>query len=341
MNKQGQVKIGDETIYAGNTAVSMDAVKEIEPDEVALEELEEISEEKLNQVENITDDLPDYDPVRMYLNEIGKFPLLTTEQEVELSKRVQAGDEAAKKTMVESNLRLVVFVATQYTGNGVTLLDLIQEGNIGLIKAVDKFDYTKNFRFSTYAMCWIRQSMKTAIIEQPRAIRIPQYQVKNIKKINRLTNYYVQELHRYPKDQEISDELDIPVKKIRELQCQSLPILSLNEYIGEGYETSLNDLIISKYESLDDMISRIFLRLEIEGIMKSLSPKEEKVLKIRVGLSDGQPRTLEEVGRELNVTRERVRQIEGTAVRKLRSPNNHKQVVDFWPLDKDMEKELN
>lgn len=321
-------------IYDGGMTMPTGPVEESEPDEESLKEMEKIAKEAFLDADGIADDLPLDDPMGMYIREIKKIPLLTVEQERELSQRVMMGDETAKKQMVEANLRLVVSVAARYVDNGVALLDLIQEGNIGLIKSVERFDYTKGFRFSTYAIWWIRQAIITAVAEQSRTIRMPLYQTDNIRKMQRMITHYIQYEDRYPEDSEISDELNIPVYKVKDLRRYAQQPVSLDATIGEDNGTTFGSFVVAEEtESLEDEVFRIFQRYAIDDIMKTLSPKEEKVLKIRTGLSDGQARTLEDVGKELNVTRERVRQIEGKAVRKLRSPNNSRRVVDFWPTD--------
>lgn len=321
-------------IYDGGKTMPTGPVEESEPDEESLKEMEKIAKEAFLDADGIADDLPLDDPMGMYIREIKKIPLLTVEQERELSQRVMMGDETAKKQMVEANLRLVVSVAARYVDNGVALLDLIQEGNIGLIKSVERFDYTKGFRFSTYAIWWIRQAIITAVAEQSRTIRMPLYQTDNIRRMQRMITHYIQYEDRYPEDSEISDELNIPVYKVKDLRRYAQQPVSLDATIGEDNGTTFGSFVVAEEtESLEDEVFRIFQRYAIDDIMKTLSPKEEKVLKIRTGLSDGQARTLEDVGKELNVTRERVRQIEGKAVRKLRSPNNSRRVVDFWPTD--------
>ena len=299
-----------------------------EPDIDELEAMEEIKVEEidLDNMEGINVD----DPVRIYLREIGRIPLLTYEEEIELAKRVLEGDEEAKQKLAESNLRLVVNLAKKYVGRGMQFLDLIQEGNMGLIKAVDKFDYTKGFKFSTYATWWIRQAITRAIADQGRTIRIPVHMVETINKLIRTSRHLLQQLGREPSPEEIAKEMEIPVEKVAEIQKIAQDPVSLETPIGEEDDSHLGDFIQDD-DSLapQDVAAYTLLKEQLEEIMKTLTPREAKVLKLRFGLEDGKARTLEEVGREFNVTRERIRQIEAKALRKLRHPSRSKKLKDY------------
>ena len=271
------------------------------------------------------------DPVKMYLKEIGRVDLLTHEQEIELAKRILDGDEQAKKELAAANLRLVVSIAKRYVGRGMLFLDLIQEGNMGLIKAVEKFDYTKGFKFSTYATWWIRQAITRAIADQARTIRIPVHMVETINKLTRIQRQLVQELGREPTAEEIAEKMDgMTPAKVREIQKISLEPVSLETPIGEEDDSHLGDFIEDEGAmSPDDYASNELLKDELNEVLLELTDREEKVLRLRFGLDDGRTRTLEEVGKEFNVTRERIRQIEAKALRKLKHPSRSKRLKDF------------
>ena len=270
------------------------------------------------------------DPVRMYLKEIGNVPLLTSEEEVELAKRVEQGDEEAKKKLTEANLRLVVSIAKKYVGRGMPFLDLIQEGNMGLMKAVDKFDYTKGYKFSTYATWWIRQAITRGIADTGRTIRVPVHMVETINKTLRMTRTLLQELGREPTPEEVADRLSVPVSRVREVLKISRDPVSLDTPIGEEDDSHLGDFIEDdRLMSPQDSAAFTMLREELGNALKSLTERERQVVKLRFGLDDGRARTLEEVGKEFNVTRERIRQIEAKALRKLRHPTRSKRLKDF------------
>ena len=270
------------------------------------------------------------DPVRMYLKEIGKVPLLTAEQEQDLAQRMLDGDEDAKAQLIEVNLRLVVSIAKRYLGRGMQFLDLIQEGNLGLIKAVDKFDHSKGFKFSTYATWWIRQAITRAIADQARTIRIPVHMVETINRLVREQRALIQELGREPTVEEIAERMNLPVEKVREIQKISQEPVSLEKPIGEEEDSHLGDFIPDDDAmSPADQVAYTLLKEQLLDAMKSLTAREEKVLRLRFGLDDGRQRTLEEVGREFNVTRERIRQIEAKALRKLRHPSRSKKLKDY------------
>ncbi len=270
------------------------------------------------------------DPVKVYLKEIGRVPLLTTDEEVELAVRISNGDEAAKKRLSEANLRLVVSIAKRYLGRGMQFLDLIQEGNLGLIKAVEKFDYTKGFKFSTYATWWIRQAITRAIADQARTIRIPVHMVETINKVKKVSSQLLHQNGREPGADEIAEELDIPVEKVREIMRVAQEPVSLETPIGEEEDSHLGDFIPDdEAPAPADAASHTLLKETLDSVLDSLTPREEKVLRLRFGLEDGRSRTLEEVGKEFNVTRERIRQIEAKALRKLRHPSRSKRLKDF------------
>ncbi|WP_297237483.1 RNA polymerase sigma factor RpoD [uncultured Faecalicoccus sp.] len=271
------------------------------------------------------------DPVKMYLKEIGQIPLLDPKEEPIIAKRIQNGDEEAKQQLISSNLRLVVSIAKKYVGRGMLFLDLIQEGNCGLIKAVEKFDYTKGFKFSTYATWWIRQSITRAIADQARTIRIPVHMVETINKLTRIQRQLVQDLGRDPLPEEIAEKMEnITADKVREIQKIALDPVSLETPIGEEDDSHLGDFIEDKETlSPDDYTNNQLLKDEINNVLQGLTEREEKVLRLRFGLMDGRTRTLEEVGKEFNVTRERIRQIEAKALRKLKHPNRSKRLKDF------------
>ena len=270
------------------------------------------------------------DPVKMYLKDIGKVPLLAPEEETELAKKMMDGDEAAKRLLSEANLRLVVSIAKRYMGRGMQFLDLIQEGNLGLMKAVEKFDYQKVFKFSTYATLWIRQAITRAIADQARTIRIPVHMVETINKLIRVSRKLLQELGREPTPEEIAKEMDVPEERVREIQKIAQDPVSLETPIGEEEDSHLSDFIEDEGSTAPtDAVSYTMLKEQLLGVLDTLTPREEKVLRLRYGLDDGRPRTLEEVGKEFNVTRERIRQIEAKALRKLRHPSRSKRLKDF------------
>ena len=270
------------------------------------------------------------DPVKVYLKEIGRVPLLTPDEEVDLAVRISNGDEAAKKRLSEANLRLVVSIAKRYLGRGMQFLDLIQEGNLGLIKAVEKFDYTKGYKFSTYATWWIRQAITRAIADQARTIRIPVHMVETINKVIRVSRQLLQELGHDPTPNEISAEMGMPVEKVREILKIAQEPVSLETPIGEEEDSHLGDFIPDEGASEpSEAASFTLLKEQLMDVLSTLTPREEKVLKLRFGIEDGRTRTLEEVGKEFNVTRERIRQIEAKALRKLRHPSRSKKLKDF------------
>lgn len=270
------------------------------------------------------------DPVRMYLKEIGKVPLLSSEEEIELANRIEEGDMVAKKKLAEANLRLVVSIAKRYVGRGMLFLDLIQEGNLGLIKAVEKFDYRKGFKFSTYATWWIRQAITRAIADQARTIRIPVHMVETINKLTRVHRQLLQELGRDPFPEEISKVMDLPVDKVREIQKIAQEPVSLETPIGEEEDSHLGDFIPDdEAPAPAEAAAFTMLKEQLINVLDTLTPREEKVLRLRFGLDDGRARTLEEVGKEFNVTRERIRQIEAKALRKLRHPSRSKKLKDY------------
>ena len=270
------------------------------------------------------------DPVRMYLKEIGRIPLLSSEEEIELAKRMEEGDEEAKKKLSEANLRLTVSIAKRYSGRGMQFLDLIQEGNLGLIKAVEKFDYRKGYKFSTYATWWIRQSITRAIADQARTIRIPVHMVETMNRVNRTSRRLLQEYGREPTPEEIAEAMNLPVERVLEISKISQEPVSLETPIGEEEDSHLGDFIQDEHIPVPaDEASHTLLREQLEKVMDTLSEREQKVLALRFGLEDGKPHTLEEVGREFQVTRERIRQIEAKALRKLRHPTRSRKLRDF------------
>ena len=306
--------------------VDDDALPELEE----LEEIEEVTEEEMNETEAMADTFSTDDPVRMYLKEIGKVPLLTPEEEQDLAKRMAEGDEEAKRRMAEANLRLVVSIAKRYVGRGMLFLDLIQEGNLGLIKAVEKFDYTKGYKFSTYATWWIRQAITRAIADQARTIRIPVHMVETINKVIRVSRQLLQELGHDPSAEEIAAEMNMPVDKVRDILKIAQEPVSLETPIGEEEDSHLGDFIPDEDASEpSEAASFSLLKEQLMEVLDTLTPREKKVLELRFGIVDGRTRTLEEVGKEFNVTRERIRQIEAKALRKLRHPSRSKKLRDF------------
>ena len=303
-----------------------DMVPELEE----IEEIEEVTEEEIAETEAMADTFSTDDPVRMYLKEIGKVPLLTPEEEQELAKRMAEGDEDAKRRMAEANLRLVVSIAKRYVGRGMLFLDLIQEGNLGLIKAVEKFDYTKGYKFSTYATWWIRQAITRAIADQARTIRIPVHMVETINKVIRVSRQLLQELGHDPSPEEIAAVMNMPVEKVRDILKIAQEPVSLETPIGEEEDSHLGDFIPDEDASEpSEAASFSLLKEQLMEVLDTLTPREKKVLELRFGIVDGRTRTLEEVGKEFNVTRERIRQIEAKALRKLRHPSRSKKLRDF------------
>ncbi|AFQ45789.1 MULTISPECIES: RNA polymerase sigma factor RpoD [Desulfosporosinus] len=330
-------------IYQQLGRMGIDVVPE--PEEVELEILKGVKvDEDDDIVEDPDDDVEEEaevdlsvpegvgidDPVRMYLKEIGRVPLLSADEEIELAKRMENGDEEAKRRLAEANLRLVVSIAKRYVGRGMLFLDLIQEGNLGLIKAVEKFDYVKGFKFSTYATWWIRQAITRAIADQARTIRIPVHMVETINKLIRVSRQLLQELGREPAPEEIAKVMDIPVERVREIMKIAQEPVSLETPIGEEEDSHLGDFIPDDDAPAPaEAASFILLKEQLEEVLETLTPREEKVLRLRFGLDDGRTRTLEEVGQEFGVTRERIRQIEAKALRKLRHPSRSKKLKDY------------
>ena len=329
-------------IYQQLGRMGIDVVPE--PGEVELEILNAKVDEDDDIVEDAEDDVEEEaevdlsvpegvgidDPVRMYLKEIGRVPLLSADEEIELAKRMEEGDEEAKRRLAEANLRLVVSIAKRYVGRGMLFLDLIQEGNLGLIKAVEKFDYVKGFKFSTYATWWIRQAITRAIADQARTIRIPVHMVETINKLIRVSRQLLQELGREPAPEEIAKVMDIPVERVREIMKIAQEPVSLETPIGEEEDSHLGDFIPDDDAPAPaEAASFILLKEQLEEVLETLTPREEKVLRLRFGLDDGRTRTLEEVGQEFGVTRERIRQIEAKALRKLRHPSRSKKLKDY------------
>ena len=309
-------------------------VLRITDDDVDDEMLLDVDDEDEIEVEKIDLSVPDgvsiEDPVRMYLKEIGKVPLLSAEEEIELAKRMELGDQEAKKRLAEANLRLVVSIAKRYVGRGMLFLDLIQEGNLGLIKAVEKFDYTKGYKFSTYATWWIRQAITRAIADQARTIRIPVHMVETINKLIRVSRQLLQELGREPTPEEIAAEMNMPVERVREILKISQEPVSLETPIGEEEDSHLGDFIQDDNVPVPaDAAAFTLLKEQLEEVLGTLTEREQKVLTLRFGLEDGRARTLEEVGKEFNVTRERIRQIEAKALRKLRHPSRSRKLKDY------------
>ena len=342
--KQGKITYGEiaselentnpeeiEKVFDAFEDLNVNLKDDLEDEEPDIEDLEEVEDIKVEEIDITNfDGISTDDPVRMYLREIGKIPLLTYDEELEVAKKVIEGDEEAKKRLAESNLRLVVSIAKKYVGRGMLFLDLIQEGNMGLIKAVDKFDYAKGFKFSTYATWWIRQAITRAIADQARTIRIPVHMVETINKLIRTSRHLLQKLGREPSQEELAEELEMPIEKVMEIQKIAQDPVSLETPIGEEDDSHLGDFIQDDDSPAPhDAAAYTLLREQLEEVMSTLTPREAKVLKLRFGLEDGKARTLEEVGREFDVTRERIRQIEAKALRKLRHPSRSKKLRDY------------
>ena len=300
-------------------------------DDIILDVEDEPTEEELENIEMaVPDGVSIEDPVRMYLKEIGKVPLLTAEEEKELAMKMEAGDMEAKKRLAEANLRLVVSIAKRYVGRGMLFLDLIQEGNLGLIKAVEKFDYRKGYKFSTYATWWIRQAITRAIADQARTIRIPVHMVETINKLIRVQRQLLQELGREPYPEEIAEKMGLPVERVREIQKISQEPVSLETPIGEEEDSHLGDFIQDDNVPVPaEAAAQTLLKEQLDEVLDTLTEREQKVLRLRFGMDDGRARTLEEVGKEFNVTRERIRQIEAKALRKLRHPSRSRKLKDY------------
>ena len=343
--KQGKITYGDiaseldsvnpdqiDKVFDAFEKLGVNIIEEgIDEEEPDIEDLKEVEDIKLDDINfSDFDGVNVDDPVRMYLKEIGRIPLLTYEEETELAKKVLEGDEEAKKKLSESNLRLVVSIAKKYVGRGMLFLDLIQEGNMGLIKAVEKFDYKKGYKFSTYATWWIRQAITRSIADQARTIRIPVHMVETINKLIRTSRHLLQRLGREPSPEELAEELEMPVEKVAEIQKIAQDPVSLETPIGEEDDSHLGDFIQDDDSPAPhDAAAYTLLKEQLEEVMNTLTPREAKVLKLRFGLEDGKARTLEEVGREFEVTRERIRQIEAKALRKLRHPSRSKKLRDY------------
>lgn len=311
--------------------INEDEDLELDPDLFIEEELEEEEEIDMEHIDlSIPEGISVEDPVRMYLKEIGKVPLLSSDDEIELAKKIELGDELAKEKLTEANLRLVVSIAKRYVGRGMQFLDLIQEGNLGLIKAVEKFDYRKGYKFSTYATWWIRQAITRAIADQARTIRIPVHMVETINRLVRVSRQLLQELGREPSPEEVASRVDMPVERVREIMKVSQEPVSLETPIGEEEDSHLGDFIQDDQVAVPaDAATFTMLHEQLMEVLDTLTEREQKVLRLRFGLDDGRPRTLEEVGREFNVTRERIRQIEAKALRKLRHPSRSKKLKDY------------
>ncbi len=342
--EQGSITYGDlakelddvnpeqiDKVFDAFEALGVNLSDDLDDEEPDIEDLKEVEYLKLDEITDTSyEGINVDDPVRMYLREIGRIPLLTFDQELDLAKKILNGDEEAKKQLAESNLRLVVSIAKKYVGRGMLFLDLIQEGNMGLIKAVEKFDYTKGFKFSTYATWWIRQAITRAIADQARTIRIPVHMVETINKLIRTSRHLLQQLGREPTPEEIAEEMEIPVEKVMEIQKIAQDPVSLETPIGEEDDSHLGDFIQDDDSPAPhDSAAYTLLKEQLEEVMNTLTPREAKVLKLRFGLEDGKARTLEEVGREFEVTRERIRQIEAKALRKLRHPSRSKKLRDY------------
>lgn len=321
-----------EKIYEFLETHGVDVLRYTEENDIEIElEIEEEEEEDLEKIDlSVPEGVGLEDPVRMYLKEIGKVPLLTTDEEIDLAQRMEEGDEAAKKKLAEANLRLVVSIAKRYVGRGMLFLDLIQEGNLGLIKAVEKFDYRKGYKFSTYATWWIRQAITRAIADQARTIRIPVHMVETINRLIRAQRQLVQELGREPTPEELSEVLKLPVERVREIQKISQEPVSLETPIGEEEDSHLGDFIQDDNVPVPaEAAAYTLLKEQLVEVLGTLGEREQRVLRLRFGLDDGRARTLEEVGKEFQVTRERIRQIEAKALRKLRHPSRSRKLKDY------------
>ena len=321
-----------DSLEALNIDISADdaLLADLPDDEPAAEEIAEVEEEELVDPNTLVNSFSIDDPVRMYLKEIGKVPLLSAEEEIDLAQRMEEGDEDAKKRLAEANLRLVVSIAKRYVGRGMLFLDLIQEGNLGLIKAVEKFDYRKGYKFSTYATWWIRQAITRAIADQARTIRIPVHMVETINKLIRVSRQLLQELGREPTPEEIAEEMNMGVERVREILKISQEPVSLETPIGEEEDSHLGDFIQDDNVPVPaDAAAFTLLKEQLVEVLGTLTEREQKVLRLRFGLDDGRARTLEEVGKEFNVTRERIRQIEAKALRKLRHPSRSRKLKDY------------
>lgn len=306
----------------------IEELDDVDDSDIVLADEDDVDMEKIDL--SVPDGISIEDPVRMYLKEIGKVPLLSADEEVELAKRMAEGDEDAKKRLAEANLRLVVSIAKRYVGRGMLFLDLIQEGNLGLIKAVEKFDYHKGFKFSTYATWWIRQAITRAIADQARTIRIPVHMVETINKLIRVSRQLLQELGREPTPEEIAAELDMPVERVREILKISQEPVSLETPIGEEEDSHLGDFIQDDNVPVPaEAAAQTLLKEQLDEVLDTLTEREQKVLRLRFGMDDGRARTLEEVGKEFDVTRERIRQIEAKALRKLRHPSRSRKLRDY------------
>ena len=319
-----EIDVSDVLEMIGTTELDNPTAGELEAIENDLTE-----EEEEPSVAEQPEEMHMDDPVRMYLKEIGKIPLLSAEEEQEIGRRMAEGDEKAKQKMIEANLRLVVSIAKRYVGHGMFLLDLIQEGNLGLLKAVEKYDYSKGYKFSTYATWWIRQAITRAIADQGRTIRIPVHMVETINRVSRASHALVQEYGREATPEEIADRLELPVSKVEELMKIAQEPVSLETPIGEEEDSHLGDFVQDSEATPTELTSYTMLREQLEEVLATLTPREEQVLRMRFGLTDGRCHTLEEVGAQFNVTRERIRQIESKALRKLRHPSRSKKLKDF------------
>ncbi|MBQ3514912.1 MAG: RNA polymerase sigma factor RpoD [Lachnospiraceae bacterium] len=312
--------------YLEENGVDVLTITEDDADDMSFDDIEETEEIDIS----VPDGISIEDPVRMYLKDIGKVPLLSAEEEIELAKRMENGDEQAKKKLAEANLRLVVSIAKRYVGRGMLFLDLIQEGNLGLIKAVEKFDYTKGYKFSTYATWWIRQAITRAIADQARTIRIPVHMVETINKLIRVQRQLLQELGREPSPEEIAEQMNMPVDRVREILKISQEPVSLETPIGEEEDSHLGDFIQDENVPVPaEAAAFTLLKEQLVEVLDTLTEREKKVLTLRFGLDDGKARTLEEVGKEFDVTRERIRQIEAKALRKLRHPSRSRKLKDY------------
>ncbi len=317
-----------EVLEQNNVDVLRITDDDVDADEILLTDEDDVDMENLDL--SIPDGVSLEDPVRMYLKEIGKVPLLSAEEEIELAKRMELGDQEAKKRLAEANLRLVVSIAKRYVGRGMLFLDLIQEGNLGLIKAVEKFDYRKGYKFSTYATWWIRQAITRAIADQARTIRIPVHMVETINKLIRVSRQLLQELGREPTPEEIAEEMNMPADRVREILKISQEPVSMETPIGEEEDSHLGDFLMDEQvPAPSDAAAFTLLKEQLVEVLGTLTEREQKVLRLRFGLDDSRARTLEEVGKEFNVTRERIRQIEAKALRKLRHPSRSRKLKDY------------